>query len=103
MIGFYAALFYVAAWLVLLVHEAGHVLAARLLGHAVVGLRLGSGHPKRRFEWKLFDLEITPWPSGGLTLQVPPGPTRLRLHDALITLAGPLASLGLLALAWLYL
>jgi hypothetical protein len=78
-------------------HEAGHAVAAALLGWRVGRVVIGMGRPLGRFHIGRTLVEIRLFPVEGF---VQPAPTNLRyprLKSALIYLAGPGAELLLLA------
>jgi membrane-associated protease RseP (regulator of RpoE activity) len=85
----------------LVIHEAGHALAARLLGWRVLRVVIGMGRPLARFTVGETRVELRVIPAEGFTLPVPRDLRRPRLKSTLVYLAGPLAellTLGLLAL-----
>lgn len=86
--------------LLIVPHEAAHVLVARALGLRVYRVRIGTG----RLVWRsrIADVDVrlhaVPW-SGGLTLYAPIDRSGLRLRRALVALAGPALHGVLLGLA----
>lgn len=84
--------------LVVLFHEAGHALAARLAGAPVLRLQIGQGRPF--LVWGTFALG--PWPTGGACTLSRAGWQRLPLRGRILfLLGGPLACLAAAPLLWL--
>lgn len=94
--------FYLAVWLDLVLHEAGHALVARLFGHAVLDIYLGAGRPAHTFNFGLCDVHIAPWPLVGMVGWVPRRHRVPPTQAFLVTAAGPLASATLVGLTVLY-
>lgn len=81
-----------AVWLVLLVHEAGHLAAARLQGWPFLLLLVGPLRVVRGASGLVWGLNRA-WPTwGGLTASIPPVDHTFRRQMLLMVLAGPLAS-----------
>jgi hypothetical protein len=96
-----AALFFVLFWFPLLVlHECGHALMARLLGWDVPRLVIGMGRTITWFRLGRTLVEIRLFPIEGFVLPVPRNLRSPYLKSALIYLAGPGAELLLLFLIW---
>jgi hypothetical protein len=93
------ALFFVASWAgLLVVHEAGHALAASLLGWKVLRVCLGMGRVVGRLQVGGTPVEVRTFPVMGYVVPVPRRLRRPRLENALIYLAGPVAE-GLVIVA----
>lgn len=95
--------FFLLSWVVLLVlHEFGHALMARLLGWRVERISIGTG--KIRWE-RLFlgmPVEFRTLPLSGFVLPRPVDLTAPRLKQCLIYAAGPgIELLAVVLLAWL--
>jgi hypothetical protein len=92
------ALFIVLFWIPLLaVHEAGHAVAAALLGWRVHRVVIGMGRPLARFAVGRTPVEIRMFPVEGFVLPTPTNLHAPHLKSALIYLAGPGAELLVLA------
>ncbi|MDH4125182.1 MAG: site-2 protease family protein [Gammaproteobacteria bacterium] len=90
--------FIILFWAPLLVlHELGHALAARLLGWQVREIVIGFGQELWRWQSGATQLRIKLLPLEGYVVPAPPDASRLRLKSALIYAAGPGAELLLLA------
>jgi tetratricopeptide (TPR) repeat protein len=74
------------------VHEAGHALAACLLGLRVFRIRLGLGKTVLRFWLFRVAIELGACPGGGLTIVGHPGKRCYRCRHFLMVLAGPLVN-----------
>ncbi len=94
----FAVVLPLAVFLTLAAHEAGHALAARLLGFRVYSITLGQG--PLRFSRRLagVDIMFRGLPRGGCTEAGTRAERWLSLRVALFIAAGPLANLVLLAL-----
>ena len=92
------AVIYTVCWIVLIVHELGHVLAALLTRQRIFDVHLGLSKPK----WSIRLGEVTLWlglvPIRGFTEALPVTGTNLRWRLFMLAAAGPLAS-GLLCFA----
>lgn len=89
-----SALFILGFWIPLLVtHEFGHALAARLLGWHVGRITLGFGRRWARLDGSTCFIEIRSFPVTGFIQCVPTHLRQPRLRDALIYFAGPGADL----------
>jgi len=96
------ALLLLFQWVMLVPHELGHALAARLLGYGQIRILIGSGKPV--FTAKLFGIH---WlfnivPFGGLTLAGRLPATRLRWKEVLFIGTGPAVSVVAAGIAWLF-
>jgi hypothetical protein len=90
-------LFLVLFWIPMLVlHEFGHALMARLLGWQVREIVIGFG--RDIWHWRIGEthIRIKRAPIEGYVLPAPVGPSRMRLKSMLIYAAGPGAELLLL-------
>ena len=97
-LAFFAAL-PLTAFLVILVHELGHVIAGVLTGMTFKLLIVGPLHVERtgsrlRFKW---NRQLALW--GGIAVCLPTSPERLDRQMATMVLGGPIASLLLALLA----
>jgi hypothetical protein len=93
-----SVLFLVLAWTPLLVvHEAGHALAAAVLGWRVCRVVIGMGKTVVRFAVHGVPVEVRAFPIGGYVLPAPRNLVRARLKNALVYCAGPGAELVVLA------
>lgn len=93
-----SVLFILLFWVPLLVlHEAGHAIAARLLGWRVREIVIGFG--RELWRWKLGETRVVIKlaPIEGYVLPAPTSAQHMRLKSALIYAAGPGAELLLLA------
>lgn len=82
--------FVVLFWLPLLVtHEAGHALVARLLGWHVGRVVLGFGKTWKRLVLGSARIDLRPFPVTGFVSTVPTHLRQPRLRNALIYFAGP--------------
>jgi Zn-dependent protease len=84
------------AFLGLFVHECGHLVAARLVGHRVRAVRVGAGRELLTFRIGQVRWQFGAAPNGGETNHTASGQTK-SYSSAAILLAGPAANL-LLAL-----
>jgi len=99
-VALYAALFSAFFHLVVLPHELGHALAARLLGMRLFGVTLGTGWLRRR--WRVAGLRLD-WrgpPSGGFTHAGPARAEGARWRMAALAVAGPAANVLLALAVW---
>jgi len=93
-----SVLFILLFWVPLLVlHEAGHAIVARLLGWQVREIVIGFG--RELWRWKIGDTRVVVKlaPVEGYVLPAPHSAQRMRLKSMLIYAAGPGAELLLLA------
>lgn len=94
-----SVLFVLAFWVPLLVlHELGHALAARLLGWNVTEIAIGFGRELRRFQVGATRVRLRAVPIEGYVLLSPRSTERARAKQAFIYFAGPLTELLVLAL-----
>lgn len=78
-------IFVVAIAVLVVVHEAGHALAAAALGGDVVAVQIGQGKPRLRFHLRSVRVTIHTFPFGGATMAAG---LRGRWRHALFALAG---------------
>ncbi len=78
----------------ILIHEAGHAFAARLVGQVVWQARIGSGPIRHRLKagGVVFEIRAIPW-TGGLVKFFGPAHPAGRASQAFIIAAGPAANL----------
>ncbi len=78
----------------ILIHEAGHAFAARLMGQVVWQARVGSGPIRRRLRLGrvAFEIRAYPW-MGGIVKFFGPSKPASRPAEAFIIAAGPLANI----------
>ena len=74
------------------VHEAGHLICARLVGWKPVALRLGSGEMKTLFTLGDVDFQIGKRIFAGSALAYADSPKRYRLSLLIFVMGGPMAS-----------
>jgi tetratricopeptide (TPR) repeat protein len=93
-------LLHVFCSLVVLPHELGHALTARLLGMKVSEIVVGFG--RTVFRRTLFGSEVQfkSIPYGGFAYAAPRDGKAFRLRQSLFVMAGPMANVLLLAAAW---
>ena len=86
-------------WVVVIPHEAGHAIAARLCGLPVIRATMGAG--RRLFSVNVFGttVDFHAFPLGGSVSLLPRNAPWLGTKLFLIFAAGPLVNLGLLLLA----
>jgi len=87
----------------LVLHELGHALAARLLGWKVTEIVIGFGRELRRFRVGETRVRLRAVPIEGYVLLSPRSTRRARAKQALIYFAGPLTELLVLGLLGLLL
>jgi hypothetical protein len=98
----YSSLIWLTGALLTLLHEAGHTLAALVLGVRVLGVDLGAEGPViASLSSGQFTLRLRLFPIGGLT-RLEPAKRAVRIRHVVIALAGPLTDLALIvaALTW---
>jgi hypothetical protein len=94
-----SVLFVLAFWVPLLVlHELGHALAARLLGWSVTEIVIGFGRELSRFRVGGTRVRLRAVPVEGYVLLSPRSTRHARSKQAIIYFAGPLTGLLVLAL-----
>jgi hypothetical protein len=99
--GFGMLFLVVVQWLMILPHELGHAIAARLFGYSQIRILIGMGKPLFSFEFAGFYWVFNPIPFGGLTLSKPPAKVNRWKH--LIFVSAGLAVNALAAfVAWLF-
>lgn len=96
----YSALISLLGFVAVLPHEAGHGLAARLLGLRLSGVILGSGPVRRRSRVLGVPVEWRTVLAGGLTLAAPARAEGARWRMLLLLVAGPASNAALAAWAW---
>jgi hypothetical protein len=97
-----AALAIAAYPLVAIVHEGGHALIGLAVGGRIARLQIGRGRRIASFAVAGTQVQLGAVPVGGMTWIAHRGPWLARLREALWTVGGPAASVGLLvALLWL--
>jgi tetratricopeptide (TPR) repeat protein len=96
-----ALVIFAVHWLLLIVHEAGHVVAGRLLGYGVLHVRLGGGSRSRTFFLRHCAITVGPWPSRGEVWGIPLRRSVSRMRAIAFSLAGPIAEASLAAIALL--
>lgn len=81
-----------AQWILLVIHEAGHAVAAWFLGLEIAEIRLGFG--RRIFERRFgrLGVRIARYPICGWVMAFPTVATGFRMQWCLFVLGGPLAS-----------
>jgi peptidase M50-like protein len=93
-----SVVFVLAFWgPLLVVHELGHALAARLLGWQVSEIVIGFGRELRRFQVGGTRVRVRALPVEGYVVLSPNSTDRARAKQALIYFAGPLTELLILA------
>jgi hypothetical protein len=70
--GFGMLFLLIMQWLMILPHELGHAIAARLFGYTQIRILIGMGKPLFTFDFAGFYWVFNPIPLGGLTLAKPP-------------------------------
>lgn len=91
-----APVFLLLSWFPLIaLHEAGHALAARLLGWEVDAIVVGFGPPVARFALRGVPCTLKTYPLGGHMRPVPLSMRGIRWRSALVYLAGPGIELAL--------
>lgn len=98
-LGFIAEMF-VACWVLLLVHELGHLLAGRLVGLRFFEVKLGVGRRMAARRSRSAVTEWSFWPVLGLVRSFTPRREIHWLRAAIFYLGGPLASLLMVAAAF---
>ena len=81
-------------------HEAGHALAARLLGMRLFLVSIGFGKPVYERQVGDFSIVLNKFPYGGFTAAASRTPSWFRSKYLLFIAAGPLANLLLAASVW---
>jgi tetratricopeptide (TPR) repeat protein len=90
------ALLAVILWLITMVHEAGHAIAARLMGLDVYRIVLGLGRPLGTVVIAGVPVDMNVVPTGGLTYADIRDEPRARLKRIVIIAAGPLVDATIL-------
>jgi hypothetical protein len=70
--GFAILFLIIVQWLMILPHELGHAIAARLFGYTQIRILIGMGKPLFSFDFAGFYWVLNPIPFGGLTFAKPP-------------------------------
>jgi tetratricopeptide (TPR) repeat protein len=96
------ALFIVMSWLTILPHEAGHALAARIVGLKVDRIVIGIGRKLKTFIVMGLPIELHQYPAGGLTQIAIRDVPHIRVKWILIVFAGPFVNALLMwvAISW---
>lgn len=84
----------------IVVHEYAHAIVGKLCGLTVLKIWIGRGKTIYPIKLLGFDIEFKIAPVGGLTFLTHGFSNRLRLRYFLTILAGPLANIVILAVAW---
>jgi tetratricopeptide (TPR) repeat protein len=92
-------LFVVFLSAVIIPHELGHAIVARILGLHVFMVVVGSGRTLKKFQLFGFSWEFKQFPLYGFTVCCVKSAKLYRLKRMLVTLAGPAVNLGLIAAA----
>ena len=99
--GFAMLFLVIIQWLMILPHELGHAIAARLFGYSQIRIMIGMGKPLFSFDFAGFYWVFNPIPFGGLTFSKPPA--RLNRWKHLIFVSAGLAVNAIAAfVAWLF-
>jgi hypothetical protein len=99
--GFGMLFLVIVQWLMIVPHELGHAIAARLFGYNQIRILIGMGKPILSFDLAGFYWVFNPIPFGGLTFAKPPAKVNRWKH--LIFVSAGLALNGLVAfVAWLF-
>ncbi len=99
--GFTMLFLVVIQWLMILPHELGHAIAARVFGYGQIRMLIGMGKPLLSFDFAGLYWVFNPIPFGGLTLAKPPEKVNRWKH--LVFVSAGLAVNALIAfVAWLF-
>jgi len=98
--GVWIALVLLFQWAMLVPHELGHALAARLLGYGQIRILIGSGKPIFTAELLGIRWLFNAVPFGGLTLAGRSPQVLRRSHEILFVSAGPAVSAVAAAVSW---
>ena len=94
------SLIWIAGVTITVVHEAGHALAALMMGIRVRAINIGAGGPRMmRTSIGRFAFQVYLLPVGGSTI-LAPAKQIIRSRHFVVTLAGPLVHLAALILVW---
>src|ERR1043166_6452378 len=100
-IGIWYALLFLIQWLMILPHELGHAIVARLFGYAQIRILVGAGTPLLSFRFLGFSWLINLIPFGGLTLfKLDDKPSRWKYFTVIA--AGPVVNIAAGVAAWLF-
>ncbi|MFZ5876036.1 MAG: site-2 protease family protein [Nitrospirota bacterium] len=89
-------------WAMVIPHEFGHAIVARILGLKVFRVIIGYGRPIFLCKLLGFKWEFRSLPIGGVTVAASPSPRFYRLRLFLMVLAGPLVDVSFAVVAfWL--
>jgi hypothetical protein len=100
-VGLRGACFIFVQWLMVLPHELGHAVAARVLGYKQVRISVGFGRPLFFLNFLGFRWLFNVIPLGGITLPGP-GTTLHRWKHLAVVAAGPMVNLLAAGLAMLF-
>ncbi len=89
--------------LLIIPHELGHALAAKLLGIRVFKIIIGAGQTISTFKFLGLSWELKKFPLGGLTLALGKSINFYRLKHFLFVIAGPFVNLFFLLVALVFL
>jgi hypothetical protein len=99
--GFGMLFLIIVQWLMILPHELGHAVAARLFGYTQIRILIGMGKPLLSFDFAGFYWVFNPVPFGGLTLAKPPEKVNRWKHLAFVS-AGLAVNALFAIVAWLF-
>ena len=98
--GLWAALLCAFQWIMILPHELGHALAARLLGYRQIVILVGFGKPLCAFGFLGIQWLVNRVPFGGFTLADPPDGSGLRWKQFVFVASGPAVNVAAASMAW---
>ena len=99
--GFSMLFLVIVQWLLILPHELGHAIAARLFGYNQIRILIGMGKPVFSFDLAGFYWVFNPIPFGGLTLSKPPEKVNRWKHLMFVSAGLAVNALGAF-IAWLF-
>src|ERR1051326_5704964 len=99
--GFSMLFLVIVQWLLILPHELGHSIAARLFGYNQIRMLIGMGKPVFSFDLAGFYWVFNPIPFGGLTLSKPPEKVNRWKHLMFVSAGLAVNALGAF-IAWLF-
>jgi Peptidase family M50 len=98
----YSMLFLVIVqWLMIIPHELGHAVAARLFGYTQIRIAIGMGKPLLTFDLGGFYWIFNPIPFGGLTFFKPPAKPE-RWRHLIVVSAGLGINAAVVFVSWLF-